>query len=241
VDNELEVIRTQMEQTRSSLSDKLEALESEFRGTVEGATNAVETVQETVANVQESVKETVESVTEGVKETVATVKDALNVRKHVERHPWAMFGGAVLVGCLAGFFVGGRRKSRKSTPAVPEAPPEPPARNGSGYRNGVSRKAAEAAPEAESGIFSGLKALKGLAVGTLMSTLRDVIVEAVPSNLSSDVARVVDDMTTKLGGKPLRREEGADENDTENEGGTPHGESGTAEVGSPMGASRWSR
>jgi len=231
VDNELEVIRHQMEHTRSSLADKIEALETEFRGTVEGATsavaNTVETVQETVANVKESVQETVE-----------TVRESLDVRKHVERHPWAMFGGAVAVGWVAGYMFGGRG-SRRPKPAEATPPPLPTVRNGAEYRNGASRKAA-AADEESGPLHSSFQALKGLAVGTLMGVLRDVLVQAVPSNLASDLAGVVDDMTTKLGGKPLRRNDDANESGP-GEGEAHHDESSTSEVGRSVGATRWSR
>ena len=226
MDNELEVIRHQMESTRSNLADKLEALEGELRGTVEGATNAVETVQETV-----------ETVTETVKETVESVRETLNVRKHVERHPWAMFGGAVLLGCIAGGLLG-RRRSRKPEPTpapafTPQAQPE------TGYRNGYSKKEKQAQEEEPGPLASGLQAIKGLALGTLMGTLRDVLVQAVPTNLANDLAGVVDNMTTRLGGKPLRRsdEEKTPETDAEAEN---YHESDFSEVGRPMGSTRWS-
>jgi len=242
VDKELEVIRHQMEQTRSSLADKIEALENEVRGTVEGATsavtNTVETVQQTVENVKEGVQETVETVKESVKET-------FNVRKHVERHPWAMFGGAVMVGCFAGMLVGrARRAAAAATPVAAEPPREVRHghRNGHGHGNGASRKAAKAAAatEEEHPFQSSLKALKSLAIGTLMGALRDVIVKAVPSNVASDLAGVVDDMTTRLGGKTLRRSEQTDESGT-GEGGTHDVGSDAAEMGRPMGTTRWSR
>jgi len=248
VDNELEVIRNQMEQTRSSLADKLEALETQVRGTVEGATsavtNTVENVQETVENVKEGVQEAVGSVVDSVKET-------FNVRRHVERHPWAMFGGAVMLGAFAGILVGNRsRRRRAAAPAavetVGDAPARPAHRNGHGHGNGHggSRKAAKAAStptEAEGGPFqSSLRALKSLAIGTLMGALRDVLVKAVPSNVASELAGVVDDMTTKLGGKTLRRSEETDESGT-GEGGTHDVGSDAAEMGRPLGATRWSR
>jgi len=243
VDNELEVIRTQMEQTRSSLAGKLEALESEFRDTVEGATSAVETVQETVANVKDSVQETVESVKETVQETVETVKETLDIRRQVARHPWAMFGGAVMAGCFAGFLVGGRRKSSKPAAVAETGKESTPLRNGSGHRNGAARKTGETPSSSEeSGLLqSGARMLKGLAVGTVMSVLRDVLVEAVPSDLAADVARAVDDVTTRLGGKPLRRDDESNESGNESEGDTPHGESESTEMGRPVGTARWAR
>lgn len=234
MDKELEVIRHQMEQTRSSLADKIEALESEVRGIVEGATSAV-------ANTVETVQETVENVKEGVQDAVESVKETFNVRKHVERHPWAMFSGAFMVGCLAGTLLGRSRKPAR-TAAVAETAKGPAARNGHGHRNGASRKATKAAAtEEESGpLHSSLKALKSLAIGTLMGTLRDVIVKAAPSNLVSDLAGVVDDMTTRLGGKTLRRSEETNETGTE-EGETHDVGSDAAEMGRPLGADRWSR
>jgi ElaB/YqjD/DUF883 family membrane-anchored ribosome-binding protein len=235
VDNELEVIRNQMEQTRSSLADKLETLENEVRGTVEGATNVV-------ANTVETVQSTVENVKEGVQDAVETVKETFNVRKHVERHPWAMFGGAFMAGCLAGTLLGRSRKSAAVTTTAKEPAIRHGHRNGHSHGNGASRKAAAASTEEEESgpLYSGLKELKGLAIGTLMGALRDVIVKAAPSNLASELAGVVDDMTTRLGGKTLRCPEETNETCTE-EGGTHNVGSDVTEMGRSMGATRWSR
>jgi len=41
VDSELEVIRDEMEETRANLANKLEALETQVRETVSGASEAV--------------------------------------------------------------------------------------------------------------------------------------------------------------------------------------------------------
>src|ERR1700681_3970542 len=81
MDNETEVIKHQMEETRTSLTDKLETLENQV----------VETVQETTT----AVADTVENVKEAVQETV-------NLRHQVERHPWPMLGLSVATGYLAG-------------------------------------------------------------------------------------------------------------------------------------------
>lgn len=236
MDNELEVIRTKMEHTRSSLADKIEALETEFRGTVEGATNAV-------SNTVESVQETVANVKESVQETVATVKETLDVRRHVERHPWAMFGGAMLVGCFAGLLVGRRRRSRKpapeSAPAPAAAPSREPVVQGNGaYRNGSAPKDSA---EEEGLLGSSLSAIKGLAVGTLMGVLRDVLVNAVPTNLAPDLAGVVDDMTTRLGGTPLQRTDDTNEAAPVPQEESSRVQSESTKVGRPLGATRWSR
>src|SRR5262245_52369843 len=67
MDNESEVIRQQMEQTRSALTAKVELLEHQVVETVHGATAAV---SETVGNVKDVVQETVQTVKDSVHETV---------------------------------------------------------------------------------------------------------------------------------------------------------------------------
>ena len=100
MENEAELIRQQMTETRTALTEKLETLEEEVASKVKGTT---ETVAETVETVKEAVEGTVHTVKETVENTVETVKDTFDVNRQVERHPWMMFGGAVLLG-----FVGGR-------------------------------------------------------------------------------------------------------------------------------------
>lgn len=72
-----DLIRDEMTDTRTSLSDKLEKLEAKVAGTVSDATG---TVKDTVAAVKETVQDTKDVVTdtvEAVKETVGVVKDAV--------------------------------------------------------------------------------------------------------------------------------------------------------------------
>jgi ElaB/YqjD/DUF883 family membrane-anchored ribosome-binding protein len=204
VDDELDDIRHQMEETRASLADKLEALEGQLRGTVEGATN---TVSDTV---------------ESVKETVETVKESLDVTRHVQKRPWLAVGGAVAVGYLVGYvIVPKRRKTAGSRPkALPPASSGSPApagarRGHNGHnghpRNGAGRHAAVApapvrpAPrkEQDGPLQEALKKLSGLAVGGLMGVLRRMVSQVVPEAYAPDATRLVDQVTDKLGGKPL--------------------------------------
>jgi len=99
MENETDVIRDQMLETRTSLTEKLEALEEKVVSTVQGTT---ESVQEAVQAVTESVQDTVTNVSESVQDTVESVKSTFDIRQHVEAHPWAMFGGAVAIGFLGG-------------------------------------------------------------------------------------------------------------------------------------------
>lgn len=126
-DEQPEVIRQQMDQTRASLTEKVEALENQVVGTVHNATAAV---SETVDNVKQAVQDTVETVKETVKSTVEGVKETLDVTAQTQRHPWAMAGGAVAAGFVTGYFL--FRPRRHAGPAwsehaarAPAAPAQP--------------------------------------------------------------------------------------------------------------------
>jgi ElaB/YqjD/DUF883 family membrane-anchored ribosome-binding protein len=93
MEDQAELIRQQMQETRADLSEKLQALG--------GLLPSTETVTETVG----SVTETAASVADNVEETVKSVQGALDLPKQVQEHPWLAVGGAVVVGYLAhGYF-----------------------------------------------------------------------------------------------------------------------------------------
>jgi len=186
VDNELEVIHHQMEDTRASLAEKLDTLENEILGTVHEATAAV-------ANTVEGVKSAVGSVTETMQETVESVKETLNLREQVRRHPWGMLGGAAAAGFFGGWLLGPSRREPEATPAT-ESWREPLAP--------VREKPAEPAAESSS-LLAPLLSLKGVVLGGLMGMVRDMISDIVPENMKAEVANALDEFTTQLGGKPL--------------------------------------
>jgi len=200
------VIRDEMEQTRAHLAEKLGALETQVRETVSGATEAVSSTVEGVKDVVSSVSETVESVTE-----------TFNVSKQVEQHPWMAFGAAVATG-----FVIAQVVSRATAPShngyhavTPPAdlplqtvtPPSP-----------APRAEAPPQPHPESGLMHSLESmlpdmkgvvntmagtLGGLAVGGLMGVIREMASQHLPPAWQSDATRLIDQVTTQLGGKPL--------------------------------------
>jgi len=184
VDNELEVIHHQMEDTRSSLADKLDTLENEILGTVHNATAAV-------AHTVEDVKSAVSSVTETLQETVENVKETLNVSEQVRHHPWGMLGGAAVAGFLGGWLIGSSRREKE-----PAAPKE--------TRREPSAAARREEPAADHGsIFAALQPLIGVGLGAVMGAVRDMIAGALPENVKGDVAEALDKFTVQLGGKPL--------------------------------------
>jgi len=199
--NDPEVIRQQMEQTRTALTEKLETLENQVVETVQETTSAV---SETVESVKEAVQETVCTVKESVSDAVDTVKHTFDLPLQVERHPWVMFGGSVAVGYLAGTLLPSMGPRRIDWDAMSQ-PPEP-----QGFRpveeparpNGRSSQPSWLGSVTQT--FGGeIDKLKGLAIGTLLGVARDFLVQSVPEHLGDQVKELMDNFTTKLGGERI--------------------------------------
>jgi len=186
MDNESEVIRQQMDETRTSLQDKLETLEQHVTGTVQHVT---ETVSETVDNVKEAVQETVDSV-----------KNSLDLRQQVERNPWSMFLGAALVG-----YVGTRLIDRTLSMPVSETRPTP---QHNGYAAAETRQPSPPKRTLWNVIteeyHEELGKLKGLAVSAVGGVVREMLTNSAPPPLAEQIKEVVDGVTVKLGGQPVQ-------------------------------------
>jgi ElaB/YqjD/DUF883 family membrane-anchored ribosome-binding protein len=212
--NDEEVIRHQMEETRTSLTEKLETLENKVVETVQGATDAVsdtvttikDSVQDTVTSVKDSVEGTVDTVKDTVAGSVETVKDYMDIRGYVAEYPWLMMGASVAAGFALGALLGGRRDELSpmtrpiETARVGDGPPRAHHRNGGHQRrreekSQVSSWLSEFGPE--------ISKLKGLALGTLLGTAREMITQAMPGQVGRNLSQVIDNITTKLGGEPM--------------------------------------
>jgi len=202
---ETEVIEHQMEETRKALADKVEALEKQVVATVKDTTQAV---TETVETVTEAVQETVGGVSETVQKTVETVKDTFDFRKLVENRPWVAVGGAVTVGYLLGALLGPASSARSApeSSGSPEpdeegAEPEPaqcaPAYEEPPHPDGHER------PGFLSSLAPVLDRLKGLAIGTTTGVFGEVLRSALPQSIGGEVSKVVERLTTALGGTPI--------------------------------------
>jgi ElaB/YqjD/DUF883 family membrane-anchored ribosome-binding protein len=88
-------LRDDMRNTRASITEKLETLECR--------------VVETAEDIQHRVEATADKVKGSVHEAVQTVKDTVDWRRHVNEHPWAMVGGAVMAGFVMSRFVSSDR------------------------------------------------------------------------------------------------------------------------------------
>jgi ElaB/YqjD/DUF883 family membrane-anchored ribosome-binding protein len=208
MDSEPEVTRADLDETRASLSEKLETLEQQVVHSVHGATNAV--------------NETVESVKDAVHDTVARVRETLDIPLQVKRHPWVMVGGSIAGGFLGGCLLrrrGSYRPTQVSQPALPDSPRMTQHRKGilNGHRYVEEPSAKKSVQElglepSEPGWLSGVNnqfeteitKLKGLAIGTILSIVRDMITQAGPEQMKAELVDVIDNITVKLGGKPIR-------------------------------------
>jgi hypothetical protein len=194
MDSESQVIHDQMEETRTSLQDKLETLEQQVTASVHNATEAV--------------TDTVDSVKEAIHDTVTTVKDSLDVGRQVDRHPWGMFLGAALVG-----FVGARLLDRMLAPRPPApASPPVPAPLPVVSRHSHSTAANGAVPPAATRTLwkvmndeysEEIDKIKGLAISTAGGVVREMLVGSASSTMAQQIRELVDGVTVKLGGHPL--------------------------------------
>ena len=218
-----DVILNQMEDTRTSLSEKLGSLEQQVASTVQGATTnvadtveavkeSVEAVKDTVEAVKDTVTETVNSVKESVEQTISSVKDsvhegftavkgAFDIPRHVRSHPWIMFAGSVAVGYFAESLLYAWTPRRSKTSAQP-----------SRFMGETVREPAYEAPRPSASPQAGssavpswlrsfepeLSKLKALAITTLVNSVRDKIVKVVPQQMASSVNEIIDSAVQKI-------------------------------------------
>jgi len=257
-----------MEETRADLADKLEQLEKKVTGTVESVTDLVEKVPETVETVKETIAETVSTVSDTVHQTVESVKDTVagtvrsvkslfDIPYQVDRHPWLMMGGSVLLGFLGGRLLLPRRRAAESESsyAVFE-PPQTPAYEPSYTRGAAAPEAYESArapvtPEPTEKESSGpgwlsrlterfggeIDKVKGLAIGSLFGLARDTVSSWVPETLRQDVTEVINNFTRDLGGQVVEGPVLGGGQDSSRQQGDGHGSAERQEAEEPAASS----
>jgi ElaB/YqjD/DUF883 family membrane-anchored ribosome-binding protein len=212
------VIRHQIDETRSALTEKLETLEHEVKETVQGAKAAV---TGTIESVKETVETTVENVKEKVQGTVDTVKQTLDITTYVEKYPWAMLGGAIGFGWVLGHICQSHERlaavSNGHAARNGQVESEPSKVNGAAGRPPIASQAGSVPlPESEQKNADGnlvgelvhkfepeLQEIKRLAIGALGALVRDVVKESVPEPLAPRLEEVINHITTKLGGEAI--------------------------------------
>jgi ElaB/YqjD/DUF883 family membrane-anchored ribosome-binding protein len=104
-----ETIRRKIQETKSDLYSNLESLQQQISETVLSASGAINSTVD-------SVKETVTAVTQGAQDTVQACQNVFDVPRHINRHPWLFFSGAIGIGF---FTVRLLSKSKSGCPARP--------------------------------------------------------------------------------------------------------------------------
>jgi ElaB/YqjD/DUF883 family membrane-anchored ribosome-binding protein len=206
-DHETEVIKFAINETRVPLKEKLRALEQQIVDIVQGATTAVE-------KVKEAVQETVETVKGSVHQTVDSVNRTFDLQRQVHEHPWLFAGGSVVLGYMAGCFLARGGLYRRATGAMAARTSMVAVRGQNGRPGGYHSEVAPAAPPqpSESGWLSHLgglleaevRKLKRVAIGTVLSVVRDLVSESMPAEIKLRLEEVANNITVKLGGDPIR-------------------------------------
>jgi len=224
---ETEVIKQQMGQTRAALTEKLETLEEKVLGTLHTTTSTVSettntvgsTVSETVQLVGSTVSNTVNEVGASVRETardlratmdqaMSSVRDALDVTRQMQEHPWLMVGGSVVAGYVGERVLDSIERGGFPSHVTLPVGPERLLPEDSEFRERIEREP----PPRRSGSFffkalsdtfgPELDKLKRVALGVAIGLMRDKISASVPPQLKGDLTELVDRFTVKLGGQP---------------------------------------
>jgi ElaB/YqjD/DUF883 family membrane-anchored ribosome-binding protein len=188
-----EVIRQQMGDTRAALTEKLQSLECR-------------------------VEQTVEEVKETVDDTIGAVKQTFDLPFQVERHPWAMVGGAAALGFVLGEALSlAARKSRHSSLErgwsndeflVQERAKEEKAKiEGNGHTNVAAIVPKTERPSLLQRISTEfgdeIDKIKGMAIGAGFGLIREGLTRSCSPEMRSQVENVIDSITVKLGGEPM--------------------------------------
>jgi hypothetical protein len=190
--DELERLRADIAGTRCALSNKLERVEQELRDNVRRTTDSV---VDTLHAVKETFTGTIDDVRDRFTGTVNTIKSELDVRRHVEEHPWIMVSGSALAGFAAARLLppAGRAmiehsgKERMPAMSIREEPPRQPGT--------VERVIQRFEPE--------LRRLQGLAIGSAMGIVRRWVRDSAPPTMADELDDIIKSATQKLGGRPV--------------------------------------
>jgi hypothetical protein len=195
IQQDIEDTQRDMDDTRSAMTEKLELLGERVRETVEGAQTSVEgmvenvrdtvdttvaAVKQTVEGAQASMEGMVENVKGTVGDTVEAVQRTFDLHHQMEQHPWLMLSGSLLAGYLLGSGGNGHTAAVGSASEAKFSPASPiPALPSESF---TSPKPQQGTKSGDLGWFTDeIAALKSAAVGAVVSTLRGMFRQALPS------------------------------------------------------------
>lgn len=210
MDNEAEVIREQMEETRTALTEKFEAIEeklaSAVQETAETVTQTAEAVTKTVDAVKEAVEGTVSTVSEKAEEAVESVKEAFDLRKQVEQHPWMMVGGAAALGFAGGLLIDRALPAVSNLAASAACLASRSTSNSQASADGPCPSGGTAPGwmgEVTDSLGPVINRVKGLAIGATVGLLGQMLLDSVPPAFRGQASEVIDQLVTSLGGEKI--------------------------------------
>lgn len=169
MDETPELIRHQINKTTVQLSEKLESLESQVSQSVQSASSAVNATVE-------SVRQAVETVTDVIQGAAKSCSNALDVQRQVDKHPWLIVGGAVVVGYLAAEFLA--KPTKDSGHSLERVPlPRPTADKSAHQQDSPRMLGSGGAPDK---VNSFWQQISRAAIGPLMEMVQDAAARAAP-------------------------------------------------------------
>jgi len=174
-------IEHDMERTRSSITEKVAALENQVLGTIQTATNTVtdtvDAVKEAVATAPTAVRDTLREIVEVGKETVRS----FSATECIRSNPAAALGTAAFAGFLTGFFTArspgrSRPQPMAALPPAPQAAMSIPTRPPGFLGELLQRLGGEVQQMAERTLSTGLTALQS-SIEKRLPTILDGVVE----------------------------------------------------------------
>lgn len=220
MENEPELIRDQMQETRTALTEKLDTLQQKVADTVDSITTPV---AETVQTVKDAVADTVESVKESVSGTFESVKDTFNLAHQVERHPWPMMIGSIAAGFALGQLLPIPMRRTSSQEKSSDSGAASRNQSGTGFNGMHQTSGSHGEQSSKPGLFGGLGSaiqqeldkVKGLGVSVGVGLLRDLMTQSMQGEFGGRVREWMDDLTSKLGGQPFKESVVATESNEE--------------------------
>jgi ElaB/YqjD/DUF883 family membrane-anchored ribosome-binding protein len=102
-------IKQNIEETRASMSQKIEMIEGRMHDTMEGTKSTIDNVVNNINRVKGTIEDTksiidtsIDTLRQAVDETVERVKSSADLIDQVKQNPWIMLASAILVGYIMG-------------------------------------------------------------------------------------------------------------------------------------------
>ena len=191
VEQDSDLIRKQMANTRCSISEKLDMLERRVVDTVQGATHAV--------------NDTVDTVRDSVRDSVHSIQTNLDPIRQADRNPWTTFAVCLGAGYVAGRVLEGGPAPRATVIDQPASWPHPsPSSEAASHASQANGKASSFVQSLVKPLEPDLRRLKEMGIGMLFGVVRDFLHDVAPEPMRERLHEVVDDVTRRMGGEPVK-------------------------------------